>query len=110
AHVVEEFKYDPAYVHHIKWVQVGLQPVRLVELSDRSATGKSEVRHWHLNNYDSPQHGIRVAEMFESRGTVIDGQHQWRFTLPAGQSITILLTYSQRQRKELLSNALKRSA
>jgi len=98
----EDFKYNPILIQHSKWVHLGNEPTNLVYLKDNRTTGSKSQEVMQLNNYTSPQNGLAVAEVTQTRGVVLDGHQEWEFTLKPGQGLSIILYYTQLNRQDFL--------
>lgn len=99
----EHFKYNPARLVHIKWVQGNGPLVRNMVVQEQTPTGTLDAFAVSLANYESPQHGLAVSEITECKGWIIDGRHSWEFVLPGQQSATILIYYHRWNRTQLIA-------
>jgi len=97
----EEFRSFPALVKHLKVVSSDqLMPVLFLE--DRSISGKIHERIISISSHQSPRNFLSVAEVFKIEDTLIDGRHQWRFTINPQTRITLLLYYQQLEINQLI--------
>ena len=97
----EEFRSFPALVKHLKVVSSDqLMPVLFLE--DRSISGKTHERIISISSHQSPRNFLSVAEVFQMEDTLIDGRHQWRFTINPQTRITLLLYYKQLEINKLI--------
>ena len=93
----EDFKFKPALVEHVKFVLSGTARFRVLKLEKETVTGTTTIEPISFNGYHSPQNFGNVAEVFEMKGTIIDGKHGWVFKIGGRQTITLLTYYTQPQ-------------
>ena len=93
----EDFKFKPALVEHVKFVLSGTARFRVLKLEKETVTGTTAVQPISFSGYHSPQNYGNVAEVFEMKGTIIDGKHGWVFKIGGRQTITLLTYYTQPQ-------------
>jgi len=97
----EEFRSAPIMVKHLKVVSSD-QLISNLFLEDGSITGKRFTRSINISSHNSPRNFLSVAEVFDIDKTLIDGRHQWRFTMSPQTCITLLLYYKQFEINQLI--------
>ena len=92
----KNFQHNPALVKHTKYVLTGDgYASRLLTLIEETPTGKEKRNNLSFSNYASPQNFLKVAEVFDTDGAIIDGHTSWQFKIGGLQTVTILVYYRQ---------------
>ncbi len=105
----EDFTFNPAVVEHVKFILSGTERFNVLKLEEESVTGTTQVKPISFSSYHNPQNFSNVAEVFEMKGTIIDGKNGWVFKIAGKQTITILTYYKQFEAEDILNNALEGS-
>lgn len=93
--VLEEFKYEPAKVAHVKVQFSGLPLAPIFRIGTNSTRGKEASKVISLCKFLSPQHFSRIFEVSDFKDEIIDGNTFWEIDIPPQQHLSLLLYYEQ---------------
>ena len=97
-----EFTHNPILVKHAKFSLTGKGGFNPLTLKEAQVTGKKKEVRISLNATISPQHGLKVSEVYALEGSIINGANSWEYPLGGHQSLTILLYHKQLNMKNFM--------
>ena len=97
-----DFQGNPGIIQHTKFVITGLERIHSFRHNRFTPTGLIKSKPLSLELFASPQSKLNALEVTELAGTIIDGKMNWKFKLPAGHTVTILIWYRQFEVRDLL--------
>jgi YVTN family beta-propeller protein len=97
-----DFQANPGIVQHTKFVITGPERINSFRHNRFTPTGLVKSKPLSLELFASPQSKLNVLEVTDLAGTIIDGKMNWKFKLPAGHTVTILIWYRQFEVRDLL--------
>lgn len=101
---VEEFQYNPIQIKHLKMIFSSMDTAAVLELTHASIHGCLEKEQITLGEFTNPQNvNNKILEVTALNDTIIDGSARWNFDIAPQQTITLLLSYEQWQRKQTIS-------
>ena len=91
-----DFQHHPAIIQHLKVILSGEQRLHTVlKLQQKTMTGTIKTTPLSLSQYNSPQHFLNVYEVSAIKGVMLDGINRWNVKIPAGQTLTFMVSYQQ---------------
>lgn len=99
----EDFTFQPARIEHLKFVLSGKERFTVLNLEEQTVTGTTKTTPISFSSYANPQNFGNVAEVFEMKGSIIDGKNGWRFKIAPFQTITILTYYRQFEKENIIN-------
>ena len=93
----ENFQHWPALVLHARFSLTGAQSLSVLRITEQRPTGTVKSHSISFGDARHPQHFLNVYELSALKDQLIDGKHQWIFTLPPLHSVSVLIWYKQIQ-------------
>jgi YVTN family beta-propeller protein len=98
-----DFHGNPGIIQHTKFVVSGLERINSFRHNRFTPTGLVKSKPLSFELFANPQSKLNVAEVTDLAGTIIDGKMNWKFKLPAGHKVSILIWYRQFEVRDLLT-------